>query len=234
MKYTWTKEQYASYVKDLIKLQDLKYLEFNKKIIPSSKEMIGIRMPLLKKKAKEISQSDIPSFIDNYEGKYYEETMIIGLVIGYSENINIYDKYLELFSKKINDWSVCDCSVKAMKLIKKERNHFYPFIIKLLKTNNEYQVRLALVILLNYYITDEYILNLIELCKNIKSDKYYINMALAWLICEMYIYYPNIVDDLINDKYVNKFVLNKTISKINDSYRISNEVKKKLKLRIKK
>lgn len=234
MKDIWTKEIYDNYVNDLKRLQDLKYLEFNKGIIPNTKEMIGVRMPLLKKKAREISKSDVESFINYYKGEYFEETMMLGLVIGYTLNINVYDKYLEFFSKEISDWAVCDGSVKVMKLIKKERSHFYPFVLKMLKTNNEYQVRLALVILLNYYITDEYILKLIEICKKVKSDKYYINMALAWLICEMYIFYPDLVDVLISDKYLDKFVLNKTISKISDSYRVSDECKKNLKLRRKK
>ena len=89
MKDIWTKEKYDNYVNDLKKLQDLKYLEFNKGITPNAKEMIGVRMPLLKKKAREISKSDVASFINYYRGEYFEETMMLGLVIGYTLNINI-------------------------------------------------------------------------------------------------------------------------------------------------
>ena len=66
---------------------------------------------------------------------------------------------------------------------------------------------------------------------NIKTDRYYVNMALSWLICEIYIKYPGKIDKYLDIKYLNKFVINKSISKINDSYRITKEVKEKLKKR---
>lgn len=227
----WDLKKYHEYVEKLKKEQDKKYLEFNQKIVLPKKEMIGIRVPILRQKAKEIAKTDISSFIACYDGKYFEETMILGFVIGYSKDIIIYDKYLPFFVKEITDWSICDSSVKSLTLIGEERKHFYHFILSLINTDNEFEVRFALVALLNYYLTDNYIDEIIEICLKVKSSKYYINMALAWLISEMYIKFPKKVDKIINQKALNTFVLNKTISKICDSYRVSKTDKEMLKKR---
>ncbi len=227
----WDLKKYNELIDELLKEQDEKYLDFNRKIVCTKQKMIGIRVPVLRQKAQKIALTDIPSFIQCYQGKYFEETMILGFVIGYCKDINIYDKYLPFFVKEITDWAICDSSVKSLTLIKKEHKHFYPFIIKLINTGKEFEVRFALVLLLNYYLNDEYIDQIKKLCLEIKSSKYYINMALAWLISEMYIKYPEKTNEIISDKYLNKFVLNKTISKICDSYRVTIDDKEMLKKR---
>ena len=64
-----------------------------------------------------------------------------------------------------------------------------------------------------------------NLLDNIKSDKYYINMAEAWLICELYIYYEEETTNYLKNNQLNTFTHNKAISKIRESYRISKENK---------
>lgn len=56
-------------------------------------------------------------------------------------------------------------------------------------------------------------------------------MALSWIICEVYIKYPEKIDKFICINYLDKFVLNKSISKIRDSYRVSKKDKEELKKR---
>ena len=77
----WTKETYEEYVQYLLGLQDLKYREFNKRIIQTKYELIGIRLPMVRKIAKEISRSNVVDFLKLTKSKYYEEVMIEGLVI---------------------------------------------------------------------------------------------------------------------------------------------------------
>ena len=53
-------------------------------------------------------------------------------------------------------------------------------------------------------------------------------MAQAWLLCELFIKYREETLDYLNNHKLNKFTINKTISKIHDSYRVSKEDKEYL------
>lgn len=226
----WNKEKYKNFINELLSLKDEKYLKFTKKITNTKVEMIGVQIPKLRKLAKDISKTDINSFIKEYKGNYFEERMILGFVIGLS-TLEDYKKYLEFYSTQILDWSLCDSVACSLKKIKKEKEYFFEFAQKMIKTNNEFQVRFGIVILLNFYLEDNYIDKIINIIISLKSDKYYINMAISWILSEIYIKYPLKIDKYINENYLNNFVLNKTISKICDSYRVSKEIKEKLKLR---
>ena len=67
-----------------------------------------------------------------------------------------------------------------------------------------------------------------NILNKINSDKFYINMAEAWLVCELYIKYPNETLKYIKNNNLNKFTQNKAISKIHDSYRVSKDEKEYL------
>lgn len=71
----------------------------------------------------------------------------------------------------------------------------------------------------------EYLNTIFETLNKIQSEKYYINMAEAWLVCEMYIKFPIETLGFIKDNKMNTFTHNKSISKIRDSYRVSKDEK---------
>ena len=86
------------------------------------------------------------------------------------------------------------------------------------KSNQTYHIRVGLILLLCYYVEEEYL-------DNIKSDEYYVNMAEAWLVCEIFIKYENVGLKYLEHNELNKFTINKSISKIRDSYRVDKEMK---------
>lgn len=227
----WTKESYQKFINNLFILKNDKYREFSNKLIMDSKEMIGVNIPTLRVIAKETSLSDLNSFLTFYQGQYFEETLVLGLSLGYLKDKALLEKYLILYSGEITDWSLCDTPAMNMKLIKKNNEYFFPYIKELLESDKEFKVRFGLVLLLAHYVNDNYIDYILNVCISRKSDKYYINMALAWLLCECYIKYKDKTDKYINSKYLDKFVLNKTISKICDSFRAHIKDKEELKKR---
>ena len=78
---------------------------------------------------------------------------------------------------------------------------------------------------MNYYLNDNYIDRILKIVSSIECDYYYINMAISWLLSVAIIDYKEKVIELLDSKSLNKFVQNKTISKINDSYRVDKETK---------
>ena len=78
----WNKSTYKEFINYLKSLKDEKYKEFHSKIVNNSKyEIIGIRSPISKNIAKEISKTNMEDYLDLEKGNYYEEVLIEGLVI---------------------------------------------------------------------------------------------------------------------------------------------------------
>ena len=214
---------------DLFKYQDLKYKEFNDKILNNTiYPTIGIRIPVLRNLAREVAKNDYLDYI-NSKHTYYEKYMIHGLVIGYTK-IPFKDKLklLKKYIPYIHDWSMVDIPVSNLKDFKKNREEGYKFILTLFN-NKPFSIRFGLILLLDYYLNDEYIELVLDIVLNIKNDDYYVMMAKAWLLATAYINYSDKIDYLLNNNLLPKDVHNKTISKICDSYRISNINKDKVK-----
>ena len=60
------------------------------------------------------------------------------------------------------------------------------------------------------------------------ETEYYVNMAVAWLISECFVKFRDITMPLFENNNLNKFIINKAISKCRDSYRVSEEDKELL------
>lgn len=214
---------------DLFKYQDLKYKEFNDKIVNSSAlPTIGIRIPIIRKLAKEVALNDYLGYI-NSKHTYYEEYLIYGLIIGYikvpfNDKIDMLDKYLP----NIHDWATNDIVCSNLKDFKKNQEIGFKYINKLLKGNNWY-IRFGLILLLDYYINDIYIDRVLDICININNDDYYVMMGLSWLLSVCYIKYKDKTLEIIKSDKLNKQVTNKTISKICDSYRVNKLDKEEIK-----
>ena len=228
IKNSWSKKDYQEFLEYLFSLKDSKYLHFNEKIITTDYEMLGIRIPILRKLVKEIVKGNYREFLKYSLNKYYEEIMIKGLVVASEKDISILKEEIVEYLDYIDNWAVCDTFCNSLKIIKENKEAFWDFLVELVKTKEEYKVRWAIVIFLNYYLDDKYILQVFALLPKIKVDYYYVNMAVAWLLCESYTFYPKETYEFLKNNKLNPFILKMTISKINDSYRISDEQKKKI------
>lgn len=212
---------------ELFSLQDLDYKYFHEKLVPtvSSDLIIGVRLPIMREIAKRLAKEENTSF----ECKYYEELMIKGLVIGYKK-CNIEQRLLDLkeFVPMINSWGVCDSCCSTYKFTNKNMNRVWDFITQYVN-GSEYEVRFAVVMMMDYYINDEYVDDVIKHYSSIKRDEYYINMAIAWGLSFVYIKYPERVERLFISGELSNWVQNMAIQKIRESNRVDKEQKEYLK-----
>lgn len=213
----------------LFELQDLKYKEFHSKLCPNVEQIIGVRVPELRKLAKEIANRDYKKFLKEIEAKYHEERIVQGLVIGYAK-ISIKDtlKYLEEFIPKINSWAVCDTTCSNLKITKKYMKEMWDFLDEYVISQEEYQIRFAVVMYLNYYLTEEYIDKVLEKIDKINSKEYYVQMAIAWLVSFAYIKQKEKTEKYLIQNNLDSFTQNKAIQKICESYRVNKEDKKRI------
>lgn len=219
---------YDEFIKLLYKHQDLKYKEFHKRLILSD-NLIGVRTPILKKIAKQIARGNYNSFIELNKHDLYEETIIHGLILGYiKDNFNGVKELINNFLPYIDNWAICDISVSNLKIFNKNKEDGFIEIKKYLKNKNIWINRFGYVLLLNYYIDDEYIDQIFILCKNHK-DEYYVKMSIAWLLSMCYIKYKEKTLKFLNSNTLDKWTYNKTIQKIIESNRINKDEKTILK-----
>lgn len=214
---------------ELVLLQDDKYKEFQSKLCPNVNNMIGVRLPLLRKIAKKISKGDWKTFIESIDNKYFEEVMLQGMVIGYL-NIDIDEliNYITEFIPKIDNWSICDSFCCGLKFINNNKSFMWRYIQVYLKSHKEFEIRFAIVILINFYIEKDYINKIMSILDNIDTSQYYSSMAVAWLISICYVEFPNITMEYLKCSKLNDFVYNKSIQKIMESTRINLEIKKSI------
>lgn len=222
----------------LINLSDSKYKEFNKGLCPDTKkEMLGIRIPILRKLAKEIvKENNWEEFVKNNEVKYFEEVLLQGLIIGYSK-LNLEEKleYIKLFVPRIDSWAISDTFVPTLKIKDQDIERYWEFILPYTKSEKEFDVRFAVISMLDYYITESYVDKVIKELDKIKHDGYYVKMGVAWTMAEIGIKFNEKAMKYLKGKNnLDKFTYNKSLQKMIESYRISDNQKQELrKMKIK-
>lgn len=211
---------------DLFEIQDLKYKEFHGSLCPDMDNIIGVRIPKLREYAKELYKSNKLEDI-KIGDKYYEELVIQGMLIGFQTKAPIEEaiKQVKEFVPKISSWAVCDTFCAGLKITKKYQTEMFKIIKEYLKSKQEYEVRFAIVMLLDYYINDQYIDQVLQILNNIKLDKYYVQMANAWAISICLIRYYNKTLEFLKTTKIDDFTYNKGIQKAIESYRITKEQK---------
>lgn len=218
---------YMNIRKELFKNQDKAYADFHSKLVPAIDKnlIIGVRMPVLRKIAKQAVKEGV-LLEDSY---YYEEKMLAGLMAGYKKcSIEEHLEDLRKFIPLIDNWAVCDCACSTFKFVEKNPQIYWDFIIQYLG-KSEYETRFAVVMMMDYYINDEYVDKALEIMTQIKTDEYYVNMAIAWALSVAYIKYEDKALDILKNKTLDAFVHNKAIQKIRESYRVDKAKKDYLK-----
>ena len=210
---------------DLIQYKNDEVKSFQEKIIPDTKyEILGIYSKIIKEIAKENKNNK--EFLKE-EHHYLEEYMVHALILGYLKDFDELLDELSSFVYKIDNWALCDTLCASLKITNKHMDEMLEFIKKYNKDG--YLKRFFIVMLKCYYVNDLYLDYIFNELDKIDSTDYYINMGAAWLLSECFIKYPNETFEYMKKSKLNKFAFNKGISKIHDSYRVSDEYKIKTK-----
>ena len=227
-KEKWNEEEYSNYIEYLKSMGDESYKKFHSKLTTTKYEILGIRVPIQRKIAKEICKGDIVSFLECSENRYYEEVMIKGFVLASIKEKELLLIYLENYVSLIDNWAINDGFCNSLKIVSFDKEFWFSYFSKYLKSKKEFKVRVGLIVFLSFYVSEEYLDRIFSLIDEITIDKYYVNMGIAWLLCECFTKYRDITLNYLLKSKINTITFNKTISKIRDSYRVSKEDKEYL------
>lgn len=221
----------------LLSMHDEQYKCFNAKLIPTvdTKTMIGIRVPILRKFAKNFfkTQPDQASaFMETLPHTYFEENNLHAFFIECMQSFEEAVQKTELFLPFIDNWETCDLFLPPV--FKKHRDELYQYILRWLQSEHCYTVRYAIGLLLSLYLDAEFKPDMLALVAGVVSDEYYVNMMIAWYFSVALVKQYAAAVPYIEAKRLNTFAHNKAIQKACESRRIAPEIKAYLKTHLDK
>lgn len=212
----------------LQRLADPKFQQFSSSLIPNinSDLVIGVKLPKLRKIAKQIVKQDWKAYLKNASDESFEEVMLQGMIIGYL-NIDLEEKlnYISSFIPKIDNWSTCDSFCAGLKIAKDYPDKVWDFILPYLKCNKEYHIRFGIVMLIYYYTSERYIDEALQLLDSIKVHTYYVQMAIAWSVSIFYKKVPDQTLLYLKKNNLDDFTYNKSLQKIIESLQVNTKEK---------
>ncbi|MBO6282469.1 MAG: DNA alkylation repair protein [Pseudobutyrivibrio sp.] len=221
---------------DLFANQDVKYRDFQSKLTPTieANTAIGVRTPVLRKLAKDYSKrQDVDDFLADLPHKYFDENQLHAFILSEIKDFDECIGKLERFLPFVDNWATCD--QMSPKCFKKNHEKLLPYLNKWIKSDDTYTVRFAIVTFMSHFLDDDFDEGYLKLVSDIKSDEYYINMAIAWYFATALAKQYDKTIPYIENKTLDVWTHNKAIQKSIESYRVTAEHKEYLKsLKIKK
>ncbi|MDR3317316.1 MAG: DNA alkylation repair protein [Puniceicoccales bacterium] len=215
--------------KQLHELSDPDYRKFSQKLTPNAKNILGVRMPHLRKIAQQIIKSDWEIYLKAAPEDSFEEIILQGLVIA-SIRIPIDQRLLliQQFISKIDNWAVCDIFCGALKIKPQEKAIVWEFLQPFLGDHRPFYLRFAIIMLFKF-IDEEHIDIIFSIIADFHHEHRYVRLAVAWLIAECCVYFSEKTIALLETKTVDRTMQNVAIRKITESFRIDAAIKTKVK-----
>lgn len=212
-------------------LADEKYRAFNESLTPGAEgTSLGVRMPALRKVARQIMKDDPSAFLDASLNSPVHEINLLHAIVLAKEDCSIETKLARIrdFVPTISNWAVCDVFCNDLKPAGKFLDALLPLLREYARSESEFEVRFAYVMLMLYYRGAAYICETFRIYAAFRHDGYYAKMGAAWGISYLYVDYPaQTVEFLMHDS-LDDFTHNKAIRKCIESLRVSAEEKQRL------
>lgn len=213
----------------LLSQKDQKYRDFTLPLLPNidEKTFIGVRLPILKKYAKDLDVKSREEFLKELPHEFHEENILHAFILS---NIKDYDEYInkvDAFLPFVTNWSVSD--TLCNKYLNKYKDKLIKEIYKWLKSDELYRVRYAVKCLMNYYLNEDFKEEHLFKVQEVKLDDYYVKMMIAWYLATGLAKNYDDFIKAIEEYRFDSFTHNKAIQKAVESYRVSEEHKAYLK-----
>lgn len=221
---------------ELFRMQDTKYRDFQKKLIPTAgpETVIGVRTPALRKYARLLVKTgQTEAFLRDLPHVYFDENQLHAFIIS---ELKDYDRCIEetdRFLPYVDNWATCDQLSPGG--FKKNRGRLSEKIPEWIRSQETYTIRFGIGMLLQHFLDDAFDPAYPEAVAGIRSEEYYVNMMIAWYFATALAKQYDTVLPYLEQRRLDPWTHNKTIQKAVESYRISPEQKEYLKsLKIKK
>ena len=214
----------------LFELQDIKYRDFQAKLIPTvaPDSVIGVRTPDLRKLAKQlVKEPDTAEFLSVLPHEYFDENQLHAFILSEMKDYPRCIDEVCRFLPYVDNWATCD--QMSPKIFKKNRSDLLTYIKKWIASDETYTIRFGVGMLMEHFLDEDFDLSYPEMVASLRSDEYYVNMMIAWYFATALAKQYESIIPYIEEKRLAVWTHNKAIQKSVESYRITPEQKSYLK-----
>lgn len=211
---------YKDVLFELKENSDAKYKDFIAKLVPSIDKgtIIGVRMGVLRSLARKIIKNSSFDIFNEAKFYYREEKLLYALCIfkmsrSFDEAMDALDEFLPY----IDSWEVTDLIAGEIIIDEAHIDKAFQKVLSYMHSEDEYTIRLGLVILNKKFNDEAHIEKILDAIKTIMLDTYYVNMAAAWLLCEIYFKNKEKVNKYLSSASLNEDIKKMTQQKIRES-----------------
>ena len=214
----------------IVQLTDLaqgneSYAAFNQRIVNTKMPVIGVRVPDLRRLARELapdmSAADISRLLAT-PSNLYEYVLLCGLLINRArisdeEAIRLTRQYLPC----VDSWAHIDIFVEKKRRFAGEV--WWDFALECLQNEAEFTVRYGVISLMTNFLDESHINQVFAALRDIKHDGYYVKMALAWLYATAAVNFFELTLAELENEHIDAWTRNKAYQKMRESRRFTPE-----------
>ncbi len=206
----------------LEEMAEKEYKEFSASLIPGVDNMLGIRLPKLRKLAKELVKEDWKEYLSWKDFLYFEETMIQGMVLGYVKApVEEILEAVEQFIPRIHNWSVNDSFCTTFQSASRYPKQVWEFLMRYQDSHQEFEVRVVSVMLMAHFLLPEYIDQVLQVLGHLDTKEYYASMAVAWAYATAWAKFPKETKEYLQEYPIDSVTYRRTLQKCMESRRIT-------------
>ena len=201
------------------------YAAFNQRIVNTKMPVIGVRVPDLRRLARELapdmSAADISKLL-TAQNESFDYVMLCGLLITHARlddwmAIDLTKQYLPL----VDSWAHIDIFVEKKRRFAGEV--WWDFALECLQNEAEFTVRYGVISLMTNFLDESHINQVFAALRDIKHDGYYVKMALAWLYATAAVNFFELTLAELENEHIDAWTRNKAYQKMRESRRFTPE-----------
>ena len=201
------------------------YAAFNQRIVNTKMPVIGVRVPDLRRLARELapdmSAADISKLL-TAQNKSFDYVLLCGLLI---THVRIDDQTAIDLTKQylphVDSWAHIDVFVEKKRRFAGEI--WWDFALECLQSEAEFTVRYSVISLMTNFLDEAHIDQVFAALRNVKHDGYYVKMALAWLYATAAVHFFELALAELENGHIDAWTRNKAYQKMRESRRFTTE-----------
>ena len=199
------------------------YAAFNQRIVNTKMPVIGVRVPDLRRLARELapdmSAADISKLL-TVQNKSFDYVLLCGLLITHARlddqtAIDLVKQYLP----HVDSWAHIDVFVEKKRRFAGEV--WWDFALECLQNEDEFTVRYGVISLMTNFLDEAHIDQVFAVLRNVKHDGYYVKMALAWLYATATVHFFELTLAELENEHIDTWTRNKAYQKMRESRRFT-------------
>lgn len=204
------------------------YAVFSSKLVPGKRlEMVGVRIPKLRKLAKDIIKEG--SWMDvlednpvNFEEHLLRSLLIATAPVELDERIAMTEEFLPT----VDNWSVCDAFSGSWSFKKADSERAWEYLSSLIDSQQPWRMRFSLISRMSSFKDPEHSAMIVDDIISHDNPEYYYRMGAAWAFSFCFIRNREYSLNALESGKMEPWTQNKSIQKIRESFRVSTEDKK--------